>query len=248
MKKLADIFAPKTVLNMEDEVIDDIASETEESKLERTSSTKKLEILEAALQALRRLDKHKPKGTEELAYPFPDPKLTEPTQTPPSAKSAPPPVTEEPKLYYPLGATSRADFERQMESTLEATRPHLKPADNEMLDELAVLSEKLRETGGLGSQTWEGLVAQLEMSRFCFHQLRSFCRTQGVNAEDEIEHCIRQCEIVLGLASTRAAHQSRLRCASQKLMTRQREIYLKSGPSEAGLRAMAFLDRHPPGS
>ena len=70
MQKLPDIFTPKTVLDMEDEVIDDIASETEDSKVERTSSSKKLEILEAALQALRRLDKHKPSGTSASLHPL----------------------------------------------------------------------------------------------------------------------------------------------------------------------------------
>lgn len=62
MAKLASIFCPQTVLEMDDAVTEDIAGETEESKMERASSSQKLKVLQAALSALRRLDKHKPKG------------------------------------------------------------------------------------------------------------------------------------------------------------------------------------------
>ena len=68
MSKLPTIFSPKTALDMDDEMIEDIARETEESKLERESSTQKLKILDAALQALRRLDKGKPKGKLALSH------------------------------------------------------------------------------------------------------------------------------------------------------------------------------------
>lgn len=62
MSRLPTIFNPQTVLDMEDSTIEDIAGETEESKMERTSSSQKLKVLQAALNALRRLDKHKPNG------------------------------------------------------------------------------------------------------------------------------------------------------------------------------------------
>ena len=61
MSKLPSIFSPKAVLEMEDEIVREIAGESEESESERQSSTQKLNILEAALQALRKLDKGKPK-------------------------------------------------------------------------------------------------------------------------------------------------------------------------------------------
>ena len=62
MQKLGSIFNPQIVLEMDDGAIEDIAAETEESKIERASTTQKLEVLEAAMQALRRLDKHKAIG------------------------------------------------------------------------------------------------------------------------------------------------------------------------------------------
>jgi hypothetical protein len=70
MAQLASIFDPQTVLDMEDDVIEDIAGETEESKMERASSSQKLKVLQAALNALRRLDKHKAKGTSVALMPL----------------------------------------------------------------------------------------------------------------------------------------------------------------------------------
>lgn len=62
LKKLPDIFTPATVIGLEDAVIENIAAESEESKVERASSMGKLEILEKALSVLRRLDRHNPRS------------------------------------------------------------------------------------------------------------------------------------------------------------------------------------------
>ncbi len=226
MKKVADIFTPKTVLDMEDEVIDDIASETEESKLERASSTKKLEILEAALQALRRLDKHKPKGADKTTYSLPGPKLTEPTQILPPVESAPPPVIE-PTVWSLMGSTSLADFDEQMASTLQNAELHFGPEVAQSGNELVALQDKLQETGGLTSKTWEGLVAQLELTRLCFYRQRSVWKSRGAHFDDEIEDAIQRCEAILRWAIARASVPVRLRRKCQALMGRQREIHIK---------------------
>jgi len=60
IQKLPDIFGPETAASLEDSVIERIAAETEESKVERASSTKKLEILSRTLKVLHRLDRHNP--------------------------------------------------------------------------------------------------------------------------------------------------------------------------------------------
>lgn len=57
METVPKIFNPVTVLALDDDVIEEIAGETEESKMERKSSTAKLESLKSALDALRRLDR-----------------------------------------------------------------------------------------------------------------------------------------------------------------------------------------------
>jgi hypothetical protein len=62
LKKLSDIFTPAAVIGLEDVVIENIAAESEESKVERTSSMGKLEILEKALSVLHRLDRHSPRS------------------------------------------------------------------------------------------------------------------------------------------------------------------------------------------
>jgi hypothetical protein len=61
LEKLPGIFCPEVVIGLDDSLLQSIAAETEESKAERASSTKKLQILEATLKALHRLDRHKPK-------------------------------------------------------------------------------------------------------------------------------------------------------------------------------------------
>ena len=50
-------------MGLNDDALDAIAAETEESKIERTSSTEKLKILEKTLEILNRLDRHRPSGT-----------------------------------------------------------------------------------------------------------------------------------------------------------------------------------------
>lgn len=60
MQKLATILTPDTILEMDDSMVQAIAGESEESIEERASSTKKREILEEALQAIRRFDKRQP--------------------------------------------------------------------------------------------------------------------------------------------------------------------------------------------
>jgi hypothetical protein len=49
------------VIALEDNIVESIAAESEESKVERTSCAGKLEILEKALSILRRLDRHNPR-------------------------------------------------------------------------------------------------------------------------------------------------------------------------------------------
>jgi len=62
LEKLPAIFSPEVVIRLDESVVQIIAAETEESKAERASSTKKLHILEATLKILHRLDRHKPRG------------------------------------------------------------------------------------------------------------------------------------------------------------------------------------------
>lgn len=56
LSKLELIFTPTIVLGLEDELLQEIAGETEESKLERTQAMQKLAALERALDMLKRLD------------------------------------------------------------------------------------------------------------------------------------------------------------------------------------------------
>ena len=62
LNALPNIFTPDMILYMDGTKIEDIAAETEESKAERASSTKKLRILEETLSILHRLDRHKPES------------------------------------------------------------------------------------------------------------------------------------------------------------------------------------------
>jgi hypothetical protein len=62
LDEVPGIFTPEMVLDMEPEDIEKIAGETDESKAERASSTKKLHTLETTLNTLHRLDRHKPKS------------------------------------------------------------------------------------------------------------------------------------------------------------------------------------------
>jgi hypothetical protein len=60
LEGLPSIFSPELVLGLDETMVENIAAETEESKTERASSTKKLQILEATLKILHRLDRHRP--------------------------------------------------------------------------------------------------------------------------------------------------------------------------------------------
>jgi hypothetical protein len=67
LNKIPGIFTPEIVISLEDAIIEDIAAETEESKVERSNTVNKKQILERALVVLHRLDRHKPKGTQRFA-------------------------------------------------------------------------------------------------------------------------------------------------------------------------------------
>ena len=62
MNKLSGVFASDVTDDMSDEAIENIAAETAESKKERSSSTKKLQILRQTRALLQRLDRQKPRG------------------------------------------------------------------------------------------------------------------------------------------------------------------------------------------
>lgn len=60
--KLETIFTPAKIFTISEDVIEDIAGETEESKMERESSTTKLATLKKALEVLKRLDRGQTQG------------------------------------------------------------------------------------------------------------------------------------------------------------------------------------------
>lgn len=64
MQKLPGIFSPEATMALSDDSIEAIAAETDESKAERASSSKKLEILTKTLKVLHRLDRHNPRGRQ----------------------------------------------------------------------------------------------------------------------------------------------------------------------------------------
>lgn len=57
LAKVETLFTPATIFSLSEEMIEDIAGETEDSKLERESSTSKLASLQKALDVLKRLDR-----------------------------------------------------------------------------------------------------------------------------------------------------------------------------------------------
>lgn len=61
MQRLPDIFTPSTVIGLEDIIVESVAAESDESKVERARCAGKLEILEKALSVLHRLDRHNPR-------------------------------------------------------------------------------------------------------------------------------------------------------------------------------------------
>jgi len=62
MIKLESIFAPNSIFGLDESTIQNIASETKESKTEREQSTKKMETLKLALDVLERLDRRNTVG------------------------------------------------------------------------------------------------------------------------------------------------------------------------------------------
>lgn len=62
MIKLESIFAPSSIFGLDESTIENIAGETEESKIEREQSTKKMAALQLALQVLERLDQRNTVG------------------------------------------------------------------------------------------------------------------------------------------------------------------------------------------
>ena len=63
LNKLPDVFNSDVTDGLSDEAIESIAAETDESKAERASSMRKLEILKRTRAVLQRLDRQTPKGT-----------------------------------------------------------------------------------------------------------------------------------------------------------------------------------------
>ncbi|KAK5313210.1 hypothetical protein LTR70_007727 [Exophiala xenobiotica] len=62
MIKLESIFAPDSIFGLEESTIEDIAGETDESKVEREQSSKKMATLKLALDVLERLDRRNTMG------------------------------------------------------------------------------------------------------------------------------------------------------------------------------------------
>lgn len=62
LDQLSDTFSPDTVMKFDDDLVRDIAAETEDSQIERARVIRKLEVLEAGLQRLNRLGRINPAG------------------------------------------------------------------------------------------------------------------------------------------------------------------------------------------
>lgn len=59
LERLSEMLSPDIVLNLDDAVVQEIAAEKEDSQIERARALAKLHSLEAGLQTLRRLGRHK---------------------------------------------------------------------------------------------------------------------------------------------------------------------------------------------
>lgn len=64
LEKLSDTISSETVMNLEDGVVEEIAAEQPDSKVERARALTKFQSPEAGLQTLRRFGRHKPGGKE----------------------------------------------------------------------------------------------------------------------------------------------------------------------------------------
>jgi hypothetical protein len=62
LKRLPNVLSLKTAGSLDDVTVSQIAAESEESGLERSRATQKLNILESALVVLRSLERHKAVG------------------------------------------------------------------------------------------------------------------------------------------------------------------------------------------
>jgi hypothetical protein len=59
MERLSDMVSSDVVMNLDDEVVQEIAAEQPDSQIERARALTKLQSLEAGLQTLQRLGRHK---------------------------------------------------------------------------------------------------------------------------------------------------------------------------------------------
>jgi len=67
--KVENLFSPDSIFKLEDELIRDVAGETEESQIERDSSTRKLDILKKAMHILKRLEQGHNQSIPPAIYP-----------------------------------------------------------------------------------------------------------------------------------------------------------------------------------
>ena len=67
-EQLPGLLTTKTILELDDATVKEIAAESQASLEERESSTEKLKVLNAALQALRIVDKGKSTGKQFAIY------------------------------------------------------------------------------------------------------------------------------------------------------------------------------------
>lgn len=66
LQKMPEMFTPEVVFALEPEEIESIAAESEESRIERSRATEKLEVLDRTLKVLHSLDRHKSTGESPL--------------------------------------------------------------------------------------------------------------------------------------------------------------------------------------
>jgi hypothetical protein len=66
LEKLSDMLSPDVVMNLDDTIVQEIAGEEEDSQKERVRALAKLQSLEAGLQTLRRLGRHKKGGKVDI--------------------------------------------------------------------------------------------------------------------------------------------------------------------------------------
>jgi hypothetical protein len=66
LQKLPEMFTPEIVIGLEEDQVERIAAESEESRAERSRATEKLTVLENTLKVLQSLDRHKASGKSFL--------------------------------------------------------------------------------------------------------------------------------------------------------------------------------------